>query len=333
MAGVQFDALKKKQTELIRKSLDGSVFLASVDAAAITALTDTTDSALRALPGNSSAVSEVQTIGLGAATAGTVAITFDGQTTTALPWNATSAAVQTALEALSNVAPGEIVASGGPFPGVVTLTFAAAKAASNQSTITAVGTGLTAGTITIATPTPGSSVINPAMPWGDLGWLSGDGAQFSRDVSTSDVTSWGSISPTRSDVTADSSTLAVACQETKLMTIGLATGMDMSSIVPTAGSGEVQIKKPSRPSSRHYRVLSVAVDQGDAGEIYVGRFLPRAKVTGFSEQSFGGGDDPIMWGVTFTGYEDTSLGFSESWMFGGPGWKALLTRMGFPAAL
>lgn len=227
MPGVQFDALKKKQTELIRKSLDGSVFLASVDAAAITALTDATNSLLAPLP-------------VGGA---------------------------------------------------------------------------------------------PSMPWGDLGWLSADGAQFSRNVSTSDITSWGSVSPTRSDVTADSSTLAVACQETKLMTIGLATGMNMSGIVPTAGSGEIQIKKPARPSSRHYRVLSVAVDQGDSGEIYIGRFMPRAKVTGFSEQSFGGGDNPIMWGVTFTGYEDSVLGFSESWFFGGPGWKALLVAMGFPAAV
>ena len=178
-------------------------------------------------------------------------------------------------------------------------------------------------------PTTGT----PALPWGDLGWLSADGAQFSRDVSTSDITSWGSVSPTRSDVTADSSTLTVACQETNIRTIGLSTGMDMSGIVPTAGSGEVQVKKPSRPSSRLYRVLALAVDQGDAGEIYIARYLPRAKVSSFSEQSFGGGDDPIMWGVTFTGFEDSDEGFSESWIFGGPGWKALLVDMGFPAAL
>ena len=41
---------------------------------------------------------------------------------------------------------------------------------------------------------------NPKLPWRDLGWLTDDGAQFSRDVSTSDITSWGSISPTRTDV-------------------------------------------------------------------------------------------------------------------------------------
>ena len=172
----------------------------------------------------------------------------------------------------------------------------------------------------------------PKLPWRDLGWLTDDGAQFSRDVSTSDITSWGSISPTRTDVTADSSTLTVACQETNIVTIGLATGMDMSTITLNAATGgAVEIKKPTRPSAKSYRVLSVAVDEYNGDEIYIARYLPRAKVTGFSEQSFGGGDEPIMWGVTFTGEEDSALGFSESWLFGGPGWTALLERMQFPA--
>jgi hypothetical protein len=165
--------------------------------------------------------------------------------------------------------------------------------------------------------------------WDDLGWLSNDGAAFSRDVSTSDVTSWGSVSPTRSDVTADTSTLTVVAQETKLLTIGLATGADLAAVTPAANTGEGSIEKPARPSSKFYRVLSLAVDLGDAGEIYIGRFMPRAKVTSYAEQSFGGGDDPISWGVTFTGYEDSVLGYSERWIFGGPGWNALLTEMGF----
>jgi len=180
--------------------------------------------------------------------------------------------------------------------------------------------------------TPGTPVLS-TLPTGyeDLGWLTNDGAQFSRDVSTSEITSWGSVSPTRTDITSDTTTMSVTAQETKLITIGLATGADLSAITADATTGEVVIAKPARPKSKHYRVLSLAVDQGDAGEIYVARFLPRAKVTGYSEQSFGAGDDPITWGVTFTGEEDSDLGFSESWLFAGPGWKALLTDMGFGA--
>lgn len=188
--------------------------------------------------------------------------------------------------------------------------------------------------LTTYTAGPPEVIDLTALPatWDDLGWLTGDGAQFSRDVSSSDVTSWGSVTPTRTDVTSDSTTLTVVAQETKLLTIGMATGADLAAVVAAVDSGEVSIAKPSRPKASHYRVLSLAVDQGDAGEIYVARFLPRAKVSNYAEQSFGSGDDPITWGVTLTGEEDSDLGYSERWIFGGAGWKALLTDMGFATA-
>ena len=225
MAGQNYDLLKKKQSELIRKALQGSVFGASVDADVPSRLTDATDSLLAPLP------------------------------TATLPevW---------------------------------------------------------------------------AMPWGDFGWLSNDGAQFSNDVASSDTTSWGSVAATRTDITSDTSSMTVVMQETKLMTIGLYTGAELTPDSPEA-DGELIITKPSRPKSKAYRILSVAVDDGDAGEIYIGRLLPRAKVVGKAEQAFGGGDDPIGWGVTFQGEEDSTLGFSERWFFGGPGWVGLLAKMGF----
>lgn len=178
--------------------------------------------------------------------------------------------------------------------------------------------------------TDATGLVELPEGWDDLGLLSTDGAQFGRDVSSSDVTSWGQIGPTRSDITADTTTLTVTAQETKLLTIGLATGADLAAIVADATTGEVQISKPTRPKSKHYQTLSLAVDENESGEIYVARYLPRAKPTSFAEQSFGGGDDPISWGTTMTGYVDSSLGFSERWYFGGPGWVALLDQMGIP---
>lgn len=227
MPAGDYASLKKKQTELIRKSLQGSVFIASIDAAVPTFLTDPTSHLLNTLP--------------------------------------------------------------------------------------------------VGTPTPFQ------IPWEDLGFLSTDGAQFSNDVSSSDVTSWGSVSPTRSDITADTSSMTCLAQETKLNTIALYTGAVLSKTSPAAG-GELVITKPPRPKKRAYRVLSLAVDDGDAGEIYVGRLLARAVVVGKAEQAFGAGDDPIGWGVTFNGEEDSTLGFAERWFFGGPGWNALLVKMGFTAA-
>jgi hypothetical protein len=189
-----------------------------------------------------------------------------------------------------------------------------------------------AAAIATLTDTTDSKLKPLPTDYGDYGWLTDDGAQYARSVDTSDVTSWGSTEPTRSDVTKDTTTLQIACQETNMATIGLYTGADMSTVTPAAGSGEVQIAKPATPKSRFYRVLSVAVDESDDGEIYIARFLPRAKVTDYGDQKQANGDDPILWTVTFTSFIDSTLGFSEKYIFGGPGWKALLVSMGWSSA-
>lgn len=186
----------------------------------------------------------------------------------------------------------------------------------------------------ITSLTTGSSSDLTALPTGytDLGWISSDGASYSRETEVSEVSSFGSVEPTRSDTTRDTITMSVTCQETKLETLALYTGASTTGITSAATTGEVQIAKPARPGFRHYRLLGLFVDDGDSGEIYIARFMPRARVTEIGEQAFTDGDDPISYPVTFTGVEDSTLGYSHKWYFGGPGWKALLTQMGIPAA-
>lgn len=103
---------------------------------------------------------EAQTINLGAASAGTVTIGVDGETTAAIAFNATAAAAQTALELLSNVDPGDIVVTGGPLPDTITLTFAARYAGLNVAQVTVTPSGLTGGTVTVATTTAGGSAVS-----------------------------------------------------------------------------------------------------------------------------------------------------------------------------
>lgn len=183
----------------------------------------------------------------------------------------------------------------------------------------------------VDTLTSGADAELATLPEGysDFGWLTDEGLAFGRDVTQSDITSFGSTTPTRSDITADTTTLTIVMQETNFNSIMLGTGADPRGIVADDTTGEVRIDKPDRPSARFYRVLGLAVDEdGEGREIYIARFMPRAKVTSYAAQSFTSGDQPITWGVTFTGYTDSALGFSESWMFGGPGWRALLEEMG-----
>lgn len=111
--------------------------------------------------GAAKGASEVQTIGLGAASAGSITITFAGQTTASIAFNAIASVVQSALVALSNVDPGDITVTGGPFPGVMTLTFGGQYANVNVAQITATPTGLTGGTVTINTSGAGSGDVTP----------------------------------------------------------------------------------------------------------------------------------------------------------------------------
>ena len=319
-----YESLKNKQTELIRKALEGSVFLSDINAPAITTLTSYSASAIA---GQIDASGTAVTIGTG----GNLVLNIKGTNyTVALLAADAPASVVTKINAVISTV-GTASLNSGALRVVTTDTGSDATI----SVVSGAGTILANLFLVAGQKGFGSDMGVNLRPlpagWDDLGWLSNDGAAFSRDVSTSDVQSWGSVTPTRSDVTSDTSTLAVTAQETKLLTIGLATGADLAAVTPDAQTGEVRIEKPTRPSSRHYRALSVAVDLGDAGEIYIARFFPRAKVTNYAEQAFGGGDDPISWGVTLTGEEDSSLGFSESWLFGGPGWNALLDDMGFTA--
>lgn len=185
-------------------------------------------------------------------------------------------------------------------------------------------------TTAITALTTGASADLATLPVGmeDLGWTSTDGTTYSRETTTSEVQSFGSVEPTRSDVTSDRIQMTVTAQETKLLTIGLYTGADLSAALAAVTTGEFQVEKPDRPSFKYYRVLGLFVDDGDDGEIYLGRYMPRARVTDFGEQQFTDGDDPISYPLTFTGFEDSTLGYSHKWFFGGPGWLALLDSMG-----
>lgn len=105
-------------------------------------------------------VDEVQTIVLtGTPTGGTFTITFDGEETDDIAFNATAAEVQAALEALPTIGEGNVTCTGGPLPGtVVTITFSGQLSGLPVDEITATTTSLTAPdptVVTIATTVPG----------------------------------------------------------------------------------------------------------------------------------------------------------------------------------
>lgn len=104
-------------------------------------------------------VNEVQSITV-TANAGTFTVTYSGQTTSAIAYNATNAAVQTALEALSNLAPADVVVTGGPGDATgsapYVLTFGGTLADTDVAEVTTSAAALQAiGTVVIAEATAG----------------------------------------------------------------------------------------------------------------------------------------------------------------------------------
>jgi hypothetical protein len=97
----------------------------------------------------------------GTVTGGTFTITYSAQTTSAIAYDATAATIQTALEALSNLAPGDVEVYGGPISTTaVTIVFKGTLAGTNVAAITVDSTSLTGGgSYAVATSVAGGAAI------------------------------------------------------------------------------------------------------------------------------------------------------------------------------
>lgn len=110
----------------------------------------------------SEVANDVQTLSetQGTATGGTFTLTWNGQVTAAIPFNAAAGQVQLALTALSNIGAGNIVCTGGPVPGTpIVATFCGTlgnvpqNAITVQNSLTGTGTpayGITHTTVGVA---------------------------------------------------------------------------------------------------------------------------------------------------------------------------------------
>ena len=172
-----------------------------------------------------------------------------------------------------------------------------------------------------------------ALPEGytDGGFTTDEGLRFTREIEQSEITSWQSTTPTRSDKSSDTETLQVDFQELKKTTLELYTGADLSAATVSA-TGALSLQKPESPPDPYFRLLALAVDEVDGEELVVARFYPRAKVQSYADQAWAKNDQAVTWGMTFTTFVDDDLGYSKDDIFGGPGFLALAAEMGFTVA-
>lgn len=92
-------------------------------------------------------------------TGGTFTLTFDSQTTAAIAYNATAATLKSALEALSNIAPGDVLVTKNGH-GDYSVEFAGAYAATDVSTMTATSSLTSGPYLTLATSQNGGGGSN-----------------------------------------------------------------------------------------------------------------------------------------------------------------------------
>jgi hypothetical protein len=121
-------------------------------------------------------VSDRQEVVVENAEGGTFTLTFKGQTTAPIPYNASSAELQSALETLSSVGAGNVAVSGG-----YEVTFKGTLAGSEQPPLTAGGSSLTGGTAHVrvqALERPGIDLYEYDVEDGKLTDLTPDAAEM-----------------------------------------------------------------------------------------------------------------------------------------------------------
>ncbi len=110
---------------------------------------------------------EVQTLTItGSPTGGTFTLTYAGQTTATIAWNANAATVQAALSALTTIGNNDVICTGGPLPATgVVITFINTLGNQALNLITIGTNSLTGGstpTPAVARTTAGVTVVNHA---------------------------------------------------------------------------------------------------------------------------------------------------------------------------
>lgn len=178
--------------------------------------------------------------------------------------------------------------------------------------------------------TGASSELTETAGFTSLGRISDAGLTASADTESSGVPGWGALEDVRTDIIRRTSTFGFTCLETKKNVLSLYTNQDLDAVTADATTGEVSFTEATKPDTRYRRMILLGIDGEGANAIYIARFLPRATVSEVSEQAWST-EDALAYQMTVTAKIDSTLGYAVKHLYGGPGWKALNTKMGFAA--
>lgn len=241
---------------------------------------------------STTAATEVQTVTItGSPTGGTFTLSFQGQTTAPIAYNAAAAAVGSALEALSSIGAGNVVVAGtGPW----TVTFAGALANQGVDLMVANGAALTGGTspsIAVARTTAGKT------GWKSPGLISEDGASQDVKENSKEIRAYGLATPVRKIVTSSDITMKTTMLETNPVSAAVYHRMPLNGITVTGGAFTTT---EGVFRSRRYAFCVDAVD----GLNKIRMVCPNVEVNVRDGKQIKNGE-VIQYGVTLTAYPDT----------------------------
>ena len=175
----------------------------------------------------------------------------------------------------------------------------------------------------------GGALLQLDGTWQDVGWTDQKtGATWSNKTTTSDVTSWGAVEPTRRDIVAVDRTLKFIAQETNKQTLALKFGVDPTTMSVDPTTKELGVALPPRPNLIYWRVYAIFQDGSGTDAVYGVRLCPRVTVTDIGDEVWAP-DNTTGIEITMTAFIDPTAGYGMKNFFGGPGWQSRVTEMGF----
>lgn len=188
--------------------------------------------------------------------------------------------------------------------------------------------------MSVAVPTAFTATaggVLQALPVGyrSIGWVSkDDGYSWSRDTDMAEVTSHGSVEPTRRDITQDVTGLEMTAQETSRLTLELSNNVDLSATTMDATTGELSYTRAVSPSTTYWRLVAIGVDGTGPDAFYVINVLPRAMISEYGESTWSD-EDELAYSLTWSATVDQDAGYSFRQVLAGPGFQSRAADMGF----
>ncbi|MGZ4518957.1 MAG: hypothetical protein ACXVXP_02980 [Mycobacteriaceae bacterium] len=254
-------------------------------------------------PTGTSGTAGVQTVTItGTPTGGTFTLTWNGQTTAPIAFNATASAVQSAVNALPGAA--SVTATGGPLPTGVVLTF---PALISQAALTASSAALTGGTtpaVVITQTTPGVQTTNEASAtvpasFKDAGLCDSKGLTVKTNVSSNDVKAFGSLQVQRTLMTDQKKTVDVTFLETNPTSVAVYNALPLSAVTVDS-SGYFKLST-GLPQTTQYAAVFDAFD----GANHIRYYAPYCQNITPGDLTIGEGS-PLVRPISLTLYPDST---------------------------